>query len=236
MHKTLRYGIPALALGASLALAAPALAQHHSGNWTSGGGNGGGGPHGGSWAGGGSSSAPPAHSNNSGGGSSSSQWRPANSSGGTHGTHAHLFTGGQNYSHFTTTQRQSWSHGHWWHGHRGGHDGWWWFAGGSWFFYPYAVYPYPDYVSGTAYYGDEYDGQNWWYCPSPAGYYPYVQRCMVPWQAVPATPPQGYAPPDQGAPPPDVGAPPPDQGGPQNGPPPNGPDNGPPPDDAPPGY
>ncbi|MEI9987510.1 MAG: hypothetical protein WDN69_32845 [Aliidongia sp.] len=33
--------------------------------------------------------------------------------------------------------------------------------------------------------------QQWYYCSSPAGYYPYVQNCASGWQAVPATPPRG---------------------------------------------
>jgi hypothetical protein len=28
-------------------------------------------------------------------------------------------------------------------------------------------------------------GSYWYYCPSPAGYYPYVQQCSGPWQPVP---------------------------------------------------
>ena len=29
----------------------------------------------------------------------------------------------------------------------------------------------------------------WYYCPNPAGYYPYVQSCLQPWQAVAPRPP-----------------------------------------------
>jgi hypothetical protein len=30
---------------------------------------------------------------------------------------------------------------------------------------------------------------SWYYCDNPAGYYPYVPSCGVPWRQVPATPP-----------------------------------------------
>jgi hypothetical protein len=30
----------------------------------------------------------------------------------------------------------------------------------------------------------------WYYCGKPAGYYPYVQSCGVPWRKVPISPPQ----------------------------------------------
>ena len=46
------------------------------------------------------------------------------------------------------------------------------FFGGDFFApgpYPYSYYP-----------------QSWYWCGAPAGYYPYVQQCAVPWQAVPA--------------------------------------------------
>ena len=29
----------------------------------------------------------------------------------------------------------------------------------------------------------------WYYCQNPAGYYPYVRQCAVPWQPVPIIPP-----------------------------------------------
>lgn len=30
------------------------------------------------------------------------------------------------------------------------------------------------------------DSRYWYYCSSPAGYFPYVMQCQVPWQTVPA--------------------------------------------------
>jgi hypothetical protein len=238
MGKNLRYGISALVMGAALAVATPSFA-HHTG-WTPGGG-------GSAPSGAGAHAAPSGTPHGFG---------PA-----FHGpfgaAHAHVFGSGQSFAHFNPAQRTAWSHGRWWHGHRGGRDGWWWFAGGGWFFYPFAVYPYPDYVSSYSYYDDDYygppgGGQQWYYCYNPAGYYPYVQNCNGPWRPVPMTPPppgaqQGM---NQG---PDAGPPPDggpddsqDQGPPQNGPnngpnggPANGPPanmNGPPPGNPPPGY
>lgn len=179
--------------------------------------------------------------------------------GGFHGVHmgVHHFAG-HDFAHFSIGDRAAWRGGHWWHGPWHGRTGWWWFAGGAWYFYDSPVYPYPGYVSD--YYADDdyYDNDNtpdygapsgysWYYCQNPPGYYPYVQRCNTQWQAVPAGAPQGYQsdPANQGQPPAynngpngsddeDQG-PPPDNGpngqGPndQNGPPPGyGPDGAPP--------
>jgi hypothetical protein len=35
-------------------------------------------------------------------------------------------------------------------------------------------------------YGQPDVSQYWYYCHDPAGYYPYVTRCSVAWQPVPA--------------------------------------------------
>ena len=147
------------------------------------------------------------------------------------------------FSHFSPTEHAAWVGGRWNHGWHNGHFGWWWFAGGAWFFYDEPIYPYPGYVSDEYYVEDDYGpgGPTWWYCQNPPGYYPYVQNCMVPWQPVPASPPPppagGYGPPpgyggpapngDQGGPPPDEQGPPPGGPGNQNPPPPpqNGPNN-----------
>ena len=53
--------------------------------------------------------------------------------------------------------------------------------------YPWGWGYYPPYDS---YYGDAEPNavaQNWYYCSSPAGYYPYVTQCYGPWQVVPAS-------------------------------------------------
>ena len=160
-----------------------------------------------------------------------------------------------NVSHFSAQDRSAWTHGHWWHGRHGGRNGWWWNAGGTWFFYDNPIYPYPDYASDYYYeddYGPDYGsapddqyappgtegGYSWYYCNNPPGYYPYVQQCRGPWRAVDPTPPgaqQGYN--GQG---PDMSGP--DSDGPgdedDQGPPGNGFENGPPGQDdgPPPGY
>jgi len=81
-----------------------------------------------------------------------------------------------------------WHEGRWYHGDHSGRLGWWWVAGGLWYFYPYPVYPYPDpYLppdlpvpavplppTPTA----------WYYCNSARSYYPYVTACPEGWQAV----------------------------------------------------
>src|SRR5512142_2931843 len=37
-----------------------------------------------------------------------------------------------------------WREGHWVHRRHLGRVGWWWVAGGTWYFYPAPVYPYPE--------------------------------------------------------------------------------------------
>ena len=53
---------------------------------------------------------------------------------------------------------------------------------------------YPSYDPGSSYYGNHpgYGSrpsarQTWYYCSSPAGYYPYVSQCKIGWQPVPAS-------------------------------------------------
>ncbi|HYM73757.1 MAG TPA: hypothetical protein VET89_12305 [Stellaceae bacterium] len=57
----------------------------------------------------------------------------------------------------------------------------------AWFDEP--AYSYYDWPYGTApgyYAAPAYPnvGSYWYYCASPAGYYPYVQQCQTPWQPV----------------------------------------------------
>jgi len=78
-----------------------------------------------------------------------------------------------------------WHSGRWWRGWHEGREGWWWIAGGLWHWYPEPVYPAPPpvfqpvpmTVPGVYY-----------YCANPAGYYPQVGACLVPWQTVQAPP------------------------------------------------
>jgi hypothetical protein len=85
----------------------------------------------------------------------------------------------------------AWHGGSWYHGWHGGVFGWWWAVPGyDWYAFDAPIYPYPPYpgapppVAGPLSPGAGF----WYYCPSPAGYYPYVQQCAGPWQPVP---PQG---------------------------------------------
>jgi hypothetical protein len=105
-----------------------------------------------------------------------------------------------------------WRGGRWANTCYAGRCGWWWLAGGFWYFYTAPVYPYPLFVS-DAFYPDPGPviappavmappppapvappvappptAQVWYYCDNPAGYYPYVQSCPTQFRAVPATP------------------------------------------------
>jgi len=87
-----------------------------------------------------------------------------------------------------------WRAGRWHRGPHAGRSGWWWIVGGVWYFYPAAVYPYPDPylppsvvvppapapVPGST-------QQYWYYCANPPGYYPTVPQCRTGWQRVPAS-------------------------------------------------
>ncbi len=81
-----------------------------------------------------------------------------------------------------------WRSGYWHHGRHHGRHGWWWVVGGAWYFYPTQVLPYPDpYLPSVVVASPPVSAQPYWYyCRNPAGYYPYVPRCRVSWQAVPA--------------------------------------------------
>lgn len=82
-----------------------------------------------------------------------------------------------------------WRGGHWAHGRHDGRLGWWWIVRGVWYFYPVAVYPYPDPYQPPVMTAPPPAPQYWYYCNNPAGYYPYVPECAAGWQKVPATPP-----------------------------------------------
>jgi hypothetical protein len=88
-----------------------------------------------------------------------------------------------------------WRGGHWYHGGHGGRMGWWWVVGGTFYFYPAPVYPYPspweppavELVTppvGSA--PPPPPTQYWYYCPPAKSYYPYVPTCPGGWQQVPA--------------------------------------------------
>jgi len=215
---SIRTGLLTLLLGSALAAATPALAEHRHG-----GGQGmpGGEPHSG-WHDGGPGSgerpavhtmAPPQGGQGPGQGSGNyvhggSQtvgrgWPgvpPGRVAPGN--THAFRFSH-HNFGQFSAEERSHWGTGRWRHGYHHGHGGWWWVVGGTWYFYPEPIYPYPGYVSdywydyydyGPGSYSDGYDGGDngggywWYYCNDPKGYYPYVRDCRVDWERVPPTP------------------------------------------------
>jgi hypothetical protein len=99
---------------------------------------------------------------------------------------------GRGSAELTAKERNGWRHGVWRHAWHHGHWAWWWVVGGSWFFYPEPIYPFPDYVGSVVYY-DYYGDMGepdyyWYYCEDPPGYYPDVARCDSAWEAVPPTP------------------------------------------------
>jgi hypothetical protein len=91
-----------------------------------------------------------------------------------------------------------WRGGYWRHESHEGRWGWWWIVGPTWYFYPEPVYPYPNpYEPPVAVIVQPAPAkpappppppQNWYYCESAKGYYPYVPACPGGWRAVPATP------------------------------------------------
>lgn len=98
-----------------------------------------------------------------------------------------------------------WRGGRWYRGNHEGRFGWWWLVAGAWYFYPTPVYPYPDPyqppVAIVAAPEPAAPPHYYYYCNNPAGYYPYVARCLAPWQRVVSPPPAAVMP-EQGEPPP----------------------------------
>ena len=82
---------------------------------------------------------------------------------------------------------ERWRGGSWFHGEHFGRLGWWWIVDGAWYFYPAAVYPYPDpYVPPTVVTPApaQPSPQYRYYCASAKAYYPYVPTCSEGWQQV----------------------------------------------------
>ena len=98
--------------------------------------------------------------------------------------------------HFHERDWPVWRSGHWYHGRHAGRIGWWWVAGGLWYFYPAPVYPYPNpyepppamLVTPPAGAAPPPRATYWYFCESAQGYYPYVQTCPEGWQPVNPTP------------------------------------------------
>ena len=74
----------------------------------------------------------------------------------------------------------AWHGGHWWHGTYAARPGWWWIVGPDWYWYPTAVYPWPDPYTPA----DMASGY-WYWCDDYQQYYPYVGACPSGWRAVP---------------------------------------------------
>jgi hypothetical protein len=88
-----------------------------------------------------------------------------------------------------------WRGGRWAHEIHDGRLGWWWVAGGAWYFYPAPVYPYPDpyqppvtIAAAPSAVPPPPAPNTWYYCEAAKGYYPYVATCHGGWKAVPANP------------------------------------------------
>jgi hypothetical protein len=73
-----------------------------------------------------------------------------------------------------------WQGGHWWHGTYAGRVGWWWIVGPDWYWYPAAIYPYPN-----PYIPPDQAAGFWYWCDAYQQYYPYVGACPSGWRAVP---------------------------------------------------
>ncbi|HZK89604.1 MAG TPA: hypothetical protein VFC56_05595 [Stellaceae bacterium] len=79
-----------------------------------------------------------------------------------------------------------WRGGRWYLGRQGDRYGWWWVVPGyDWYAYDVPVYPSPAYPN-PEYPDAPVSSYYWYYCQSPAGYYPYVQQCPTPWRPIPA--------------------------------------------------
>lgn len=90
---------------------------------------------------------------------------------------------------------RTWHEGHWVHDRHAGRLGWWWIVGGTWYFYPEPIYPYPNpylppaVVLPSPVPTSPAPQQYWYYCESAKEYYPYTLSCPERWKIVPATPP-----------------------------------------------
>lgn len=115
---------------------------------------------------------------------------------------------------FNEVEFGRWRGGQWRNSCFSGRCGWWWFAGGEWYFYDRPEYPYPSIVSEYAYIEPApvyaapppvyappppvyvaprpmpppAQPQVYYYCDNPAGYYPYVPSCPTQFRPVPAPP------------------------------------------------
>jgi hypothetical protein len=105
--------------------------------------------------------------------------------------------------HFGHDDLVRWRGGRWNQTCFDGRCGWWWFAGGQWYFYDTPVYPYPVVVSEVAYVEPVAAApvvvapppirvaappKLYYYCDNPRGYYPQVANCNTEFRQVAAPP------------------------------------------------
>lgn len=115
---------------------------------------------------------------------------------------------------FDAIELGHWRGGQWRNSCFAGRCGWWWFAGGQWYFYERPIYPYPLVVSEITFLepvpppAPVYvappppppplpvrpapaplppPSQMYYYCDNPPGYYPTVPSCPTGFREVPAT-------------------------------------------------
>jgi hypothetical protein len=81
-----------------------------------------------------------------------------------------------NIQHFNSSY---WQGGHLWHGTYQNRLGWSWIVGPDWYWYPNAVYPYPNPYTPP----DIQEGY-WYWCDAYQHYYPYIGACPSGWRAV----------------------------------------------------
>ncbi len=106
--------------------------------------------------------------------------------------------------HFHERDFARWRGGRWFQGHHNGHLGWWWIVAGAYYWYPRAIYPYPDPYTppvvivqppaAAAPAPAQPSSGTWYYCDSAKGYYPYVAECPGGWRAVSAQTPAASQP------------------------------------------
>jgi hypothetical protein len=111
---------------------------------------------------------------------------------------------GREVQNFRGHDRNVWEGGRWYHGRHEGQRGWWWIAGGMWYYYPTPVYPYPDPYAPPASVITQTQplvvmqqppappppqsppaALFWHYCDSANGYFPAVPNCPEGWRSVP---------------------------------------------------
>jgi hypothetical protein len=123
--------------------------------------------------------------------------------GGPHPGGPHFAFHGRDVRHFGHEDLVRWRGGRWNRTCFDGRCGWWWFAGGQWYFYDAPVYPYPVVVSEVAYVEPGAPvavapvaaplnvappPRIYYYCDNPPGYYPAVSNCSTQFRQVAAPP------------------------------------------------